>query len=114
MDNQTQQETVHPAAPTEPISAQTANPNPYGKKSWSKRILIYIAAAVVLYGIVYFVFLSKKTSNPYSPTTYSIPTTSPASIIPSSNPTSTPQANLNPNTGNLYGDIKTRLQEVIK
>jgi flagellar basal body-associated protein FliL len=111
----TTEETAQSNLPAEPAPEQSNSTNPYGKKSFTKWIVIYLVIAVVLYGVAYFLFLSKKSNNPYSPSsTYSTPTYSPTPATSTASPTSPSQTNLNPSTGNLYGDIKTRLQEVIK
>jgi flagellar basal body-associated protein FliL len=97
--------------PPQELQSQPANGS-YGKKKWIKWILIYAVIAAVLYGGVYYFFLAKKTTNPYSsPTTYPSPT---VSLSPTVVPTSTQKTNQNPNTGNLYNDIKVRLNEVLK
>lgn len=85
------------------VSVESAEKKPlssYSKKNWKKLILIYAVIAVALYGLIYY-FLMQKNLNPYS---YSTKET----ISPS------PKPNLNPNTGNLYKDINSRLKEVIK
>ena len=70
----------------------------YSKKDSKKLVLIYLGFAIVLYVGIYYFFISKNSSNPYSKSTTQ----------------SGQKANLNPNTGSLYGDINTRLREVLK
>ena len=58
----------------------------YGKRPLWQWILVYAAVAVVLYGLIYYIVLSKNGSNPYSQTgtnqQYVAPTTVQTQTVP--------------------------------
>lgn len=54
---------VQPSGPTSPVSG-----GGYGKKSLKKWIIIYLIAAVVIYGLIYYFAAGKKGYN-YAPPT---------------------------------------------
>lgn len=84
------------SVPTKPVEQKSPS---YGNKNWKRLVLIYIGIAAILYAGIYYFFMQRYPSS----TTYPKQISSP-----------TPKANLNPNTGNLYKDIDSRLREVIK
>lgn len=86
-------------------SSFTSQENIKTKRDWKKWIVPCLMVALLICGITYYVFFSKKSgiSNVPSPVTSGSPAE-----------TSAQRNNLNPNTGNLYSDIKVRLNEVIQ
>lgn len=54
--------------PTTPPETPVVTPSidSYGKRNWKKWILIYVVIGLLIYGGVYYFFLSKQTPNPYS------------------------------------------------
>lgn len=62
---------------------------------------------LIIFGGVYY-FYTHKMSQPLTPQS-PVNTKTNSQVTPTTQP-----ASLNPNTGNLYGDIKVRLKEVLK
>lgn len=92
---------------TQPVTAPTTPPTPEQKPKSSKRIITVIVVLFLLaVGGSAAYFLSKNVK------------TQPKNAIVAPTPTiainKTVTNNLNPNTGNLYKDIKVRLKEVLK
>lgn len=75
----------------------------YGRKFPFPKYIFLVIVFVILLAIVgsaYFMVQNNSSKQTYQ--------------TPKQTTTVTPTPNLNPNTGTLYGDIKVRLQEVIK
>lgn len=70
MADQNQQPATQPTISGNPLSSELNEAqsvkSPYGKRNWLKWFLIYAIIALVVYGAIYFLFLSKQGSNPYS------------------------------------------------
>ncbi len=88
MDNQT------PVAPSQQLPATPLPQKSYGH-NWKKWLLIYLIIAAVLYSGIYYFFLNKQGTNPYSSVTTTV-TTSPS-------PTPDPTANWKTYTNTYYG-----------
>jgi len=84
------------------------------QKGFSLGLILIIVVVLAVGGYLFYKQNSQPSLHPQQTKQYSpVPTIS----SPSSTPTAstTPKTtSLNPNTGNLYGDIKVRLNQVIK
>lgn len=102
MNNQIPQQ-VPPQNPTTENSTRVNSP-PAPKSFLSKKIILIVVILVIFLGAggTYFVLNSQNK-----------PTPTIAKTEPISTPTSTIE-NLNPNSGNLYEDIKIRMNQVMK
>ncbi|MBI1982333.1 MAG: hypothetical protein HYS68_02000 [Candidatus Levybacteria bacterium] len=81
MDDVNQRQASPHAQPPPSSQPPPINPEPspynYGKRGWIKWGLIYLAIAIIIYGGIYYFFLSKQGLKPYSnayPTIASSPT----------------------------------------
>ena len=111
MDNQFQENVAQPLQKTpsieQPLAQQTTKKSNWGV--W----LILLLILVTIVGAGTYYFMHKSISNQYTASKNNpLPTTATTST-PTVQPT-TASNNLNPNTGNLYTDIKDRLDQVIK
>jgi len=113
MDNKPQANATQPIAP-QPSIEKPAQPvqQPTKRTNWGIwLVLLLILVAVIGAGAYYF--MHKSPSNPYVASKNTpLPTTA-ATSIPTVQPT-TVSNKLNPNSGNLYTDIKQRLDQIIK
>jgi len=98
-----QSQQTQPTQTETPPQQQPVNNIPSSGNKSKLILLIIILLVIVVLGIYYF----GAKQNKLNQQTKIIPTTIQASPTPT-------VVNLNPNTGNLYNDIKTRLNEVIK
>lgn len=113
IDNQDQANLAKQPLSATPSAEQPLTAASPTKKGWNTWIFLVIFILIIL-GIGGY-FLLGKSANPRSISkNNSLPTTvaiSPTTAQPL--PTATNNS-LNPNTGNLYSDIKTKLDQVIK
>jgi hypothetical protein len=107
MENQTQP-TIEPQIPVQSVSEQkTESKKPLPKLKLTALIILLLLILTIPFGG--FLLLGKLGIHP-KPSTITIKT-----VAPTTNPTPTKApSSLSPNTGNLYGDIKVRLNEIIK
>lgn len=106
MDNQSEANVAQPS-PTNPI-AESPIPQETSKKNNLKIWLIALVIIFVIAGAGAYYSLHKSMSVPYASKNSSLPTAAITTM-----PTTTNNS-LSPNTGNLYSDIKTKLDQVIK